>query len=58
MDNFKDNPSAQEIMRHAINKSNRPINKYNFPLHQNTEALTGEQSDRTAYDVGSEMEHK
>ena len=57
-DIYKDNPSAREIIRHAIQRSNKPLNKYNESMHQNTEAITGEPNDRTAYDVGNEPEHR
>ncbi len=56
IDIHKDNLSAQLIIRGAINRSNRPLNKYNESIHQNTEALSGEPNDRTAYDVGTERE--
>lgn len=46
------------IQNQAIKRSNRPLNKYNTSIHQNTEALTGEPNDRTAYDVGIEPEVK
>ena len=47
-----------KIQREAIQRSNRPLNKYNESMHQNTEALTGESNDRTAFDVGTEQELK
>lgn len=55
-DVFKDNLSAQSIIRGAINRSNRPLNKYNESMHQNTEALTGEPGDREPSDIGIEPE--
>lgn len=53
-DIYKDNLSAQSIIRSAIARSNR--NKYNEAVHQNTEEIVGEFSDRTSYDTGNEPE--
>ena len=50
------NPRVKTIQTEAINKANLPKNKYNFPLHQHVEELTGISSDRTSYDVGTEQE--
>lgn len=44
------------IQEQEIARANLSKNKYNFPMLHNTEVLTGEPSDRTAYDVGTEME--
>lgn len=52
------NLRVMHIMNQAIARSNKPLNKYNTAMHMDTEALTGEPSDRTAYDVGTEMELK
>jgi len=48
--------NSLQIQRHAIAKSNKPLNKYNTSLHQDTESLTGEPNDRTAEDIGVERE--
>ena len=45
-------------MNKAVERSNRPLNKYNTAMHIDTEELSGEVNDRTAYDVGTEMEIK
>lgn len=42
------------IQMRAIQRSNRPLNKYSEAIHNDTEALTGESNDRTAYDCGME----
>ena len=55
-DIYKNNLSAQSIIRSAIARSNR--NKYNESIHQNTEELSAEPNDRTAYDVGEEPLHR
>ncbi len=47
-----------QMQREAIRRSNKPLNKYSEAVHQNTEALTDEVSDRTAADIGMEMEIK
>lgn len=56
MDIYKDNLSAQIRMRSAIAMSNRPLNKYNESMHQNTEELSSEPNDRTGFDCGMERE--
>ena len=48
------NPRVYTIQNKAVERSNRPLNKYNTAMHMDTEELTGEPSDRTAYDVGTE----
>lgn len=53
---YKDNLSAQGIMLRAIQRSNRPLNKYSEAIHQNTEELSGEPNDRNSSDVGMELE--
>lgn len=53
---YKDNISARTIISNVISKCQKPINKYNLSLLQETEELSGEPSDRTAYDVGEEPE--
>lgn len=55
-DIYKNNLSAQAIIRSAIARSNRPLNKYNESMHQNTEELSAESNDRKGYDCGMEME--
>lgn len=45
-----------KLQRDAIRRSNKPLNKYSEAVHQNTENLTDDVSDRGAYDVGTEME--
>jgi hypothetical protein len=50
------NPRIKTIIAQAINRSNKPLNKYNTALHMDTEELSGEPNDRTGYDVGVEME--
>jgi hypothetical protein len=50
--------NAKQIIRQAIERSNRPLNKYNTAMHMDTEEMTGQPNDRTAYDVGTEPEHK
>lgn len=50
------NPRVAQIALKAILRSNKPLSKYNTAMHMSTEELTGEPSDRTAYDVGTEME--
>ena len=57
-DIYKDNLSAQSIIRSAIARSNRPLNKYNESMHQDTEAITGIPNDRTSADVGEEPLHR
>jgi hypothetical protein len=56
MDIYKNNISAQGVMLRAIQRSNRPLNKYNEGMHMITEELAGEPNDRTAYDCGNEPE--
>lgn len=56
METYKNNLSAQSIIRGAISRSNKPLNKYNEFIHRNTEELVGESNDRTSYDCGIEME--
>ena len=56
MNIFEHNPSAMRIIREAIRRSNKPLNKYSESIHQSTEALSGESNDRMAYDAGMEME--
>jgi hypothetical protein len=48
--------NSKTIIRQAVERSNRPANKYNTALHMSTEELSGEPNDRTAYDVGTEQE--
>jgi hypothetical protein len=48
--------NAREIMRKAIERANRSLNKYNESMHHDTEVLTGEVSDRTGYDAGNDPE--
>lgn len=55
-DIYKNNPQAQSIIRGAIIRSNRPLNKYSESIHQNTEELSMESNDRTGYDCGMERE--
>lgn len=50
------NPRSITIQKRAIERSNRPLNKYNTAMHMDTEELTGEPNDRTSYDVGTEQE--
>jgi hypothetical protein len=50
--------NSKSIARQAIERSNRPLNKYNTSLHMSTEELSGEVNDRTGYDVGTEQELK
>lgn len=56
MDIFKNNLSAQSVIRNAVARSNKALNKYNESMHQSTEQLSGESNDRTGYDCGIEME--
>jgi len=56
MDIYKNNLSAQSIIRSAIARSNRPLNKYNEGMHMNTGEIVGEFSDRTSYDTGNDPE--
>lgn len=54
MDIYKNNLSAQSIIRGAINRSNK---QFNPSLNLSTEALSGEPSDRGPYDyAGTEQE--
>lgn len=46
--------NSAHIERETLRRVSLPKNKYNFPLHNHVEALTGEPSDRTVYDVGEE----
>lgn len=48
--------NSKSIIRKALEKGADPMNKYNFPLHQHIEELTGQVSDREASDTGIEME--
>lgn len=50
--------NAKSIARQAIERSNKPLNKYNTAMHMDTEELTCETNDRTAYDVGTEQDIK
>jgi hypothetical protein len=56
-DIYSGNISAREIIRKAIERSNKPHNKYNTSMHMNTEALSGEPNDRTSYDAGEEPDY-
>jgi hypothetical protein len=56
MDIFSNNISAREIIRRAIERSNKPLNKYNTAMHTQTEALSGIPNDRTGYDAGNDPE--
>jgi hypothetical protein len=48
--------NSREIIRGAITKANK---MFNPSFNQKAEELSGEPSDRTAYDyAGTEMEHK
>ncbi len=47
-----------EIQRNLIRKAALPKNKFNFPLHNHVESMADEVSDRTAADIGMEMELK
>ena len=53
-----ENPRVKTIQNQAIERSNRPLNKYNEAMHRDTEAFTGIPGDRTGYDCGMEMEIK
>lgn len=55
-DIYKNNLSAQAIIRSALARSNRPLNKYNESMHQSTEEISSEPNDRTSADIGMEME--
>lgn len=50
------NPRIRVIQLQAMQRSNKPLNKYNTALHMITEELTEEPNDRTASDVGIEQE--
>lgn len=53
-DTFKDNLSAQKIIRGVIRVANK---QFNPSLNQKAEEMSGEPSDRTAYDYsGTEQE--
>lgn len=56
MDIFKGNLSAQSVIRNAVARSNKALNKYNESMHMNTEEISGIPNDRTAYDCGMEKE--
>ena len=54
-DIFRDNLSAQSIIRQAINRANK---QFNPSLNQTAEELSGIPSDRDAYDyAGTEQEN-
>jgi hypothetical protein len=53
---YGNNLSALSIINKAISRSNKPTNKYNEVVHQNTEELSGEVNDRVGFDCGMEME--
>jgi hypothetical protein len=57
-DQFQNNPSARAIINSYIKKGGLDKYKYNFSVHNQVESITGEPSDRSPYDVGSEMESK
>lgn len=56
MDIYKNNLSAQSVIRNAIARSNKALNKYNEGMHMNTEELSSEPNDRTSADIGMEMQ--
>lgn len=55
-DPYKDNASARAIINGQLARSMKPLNKFNFPMHHNTEVMTGEVSDRQPSDIGMEQE--
>ena len=55
-DIYKNNLSAQSVIRNAVARSNKALNKYNEGIHMNTEELSSEPNDRTGYDCGMERE--
>jgi hypothetical protein len=51
-DIFKDNLSAQKIIRNKINQANKL--KYNFSVNHEAENMSGDPNDRTEYDAGND----
>lgn len=49
--------NALSIIRQALEKANKPNMRYNVAHSMHVEELSGEPNDRTAYDVGSEIEY-
>lgn len=50
--------NSRQIIRQTIERSNKPLNKYNTAMHENTAELVDFPNDRTGYDCGMEMEIK
>ena len=48
--------NSREIMRNALARANKALNKYNESMHHDVEVLTGEVSDRTCADAGNDPE--
>jgi hypothetical protein len=47
---------VKSLIRQAIERSNKPLNKYNQSIHMNTEDLSGEPSDRTSADADGQYQ--